>query len=201
MKSVPKSIKKVLEECRSSFTARGELPTFKRFKIYKKIEELCANENQSDFTHRMAKLELTCAWKVLNILESCDLTDNSARELLELAERFLQGEVEEKELEERRSNFYTEAENLMDSGEEYFVAGYAAFACFSATKVALDGFELAVVGKPEIETDPDLWTAAFLASMAYCGGATWEKGVGDDLKRKEFWEWFLDEAVPSLWQA
>ena len=200
MKTLPEPIAQILEECRSNLTSRGELLASDRLKIYQKIEEFCANENSNDFEYQMAKLELTCAWKVLNILEDCDLTDNSARELLELAERFLQGEVEEKELEERRTDFfYSQAEHLMDNKEEYFTAVYAAFACFSATKVVLSGFELPAFGQPEIEVDPDAWTAAFLASMAYCGGATWEKGVGDDLKRREFWEWFLNEAVPSLW--
>ncbi len=148
----------------------------------------------------MAKLELTCAWKVLNIWEDCDLTDTSPRELLELAERFLQGEVEEKELVRIRSYFNTLAEHLMEKGEEYFTASYACFACISAANNALYGFfEFDTDGKPEIEIDYDWWTACFYASMAYCGGATWEKGVGDDLKRREFWEWFLNEAVPSLW--
>jgi hypothetical protein len=198
MKTLPETIAEILEECRSNLTSSGELPASERLKIYQKIEEFSANSR--DFEYRMAKLELTCAWKVLNILESCDLTDNSARELLELAERFLKDEVEEKELEKRRTDFfYSQAEDLMDNGEEYFTAGYAAFACFSATIVPLCGFELAAFGQPEIEVDPDAWTAAFLASIAYCGGATWEKGVGDDLKRREFWEWFLNEAVPSLW--
>ena len=119
---------------------------------------------------------------------------------MELVERFFKNEVEEKELARIRSYFNTLAEHLMLKGEEYFTAGYAGFACVSAANNALYGFfELDFAGKPEIETDPDLWTAAFLASIAYCGGATWEKGVGDDLKRREFWEWFLDEAVPSLW--
>ncbi len=201
MKTVPLPIKQVLEECHSSFTVRGELPASERLKIYKKIEEFCANENPGDFEYKMAKLELTCAWKVLNIWESCDLTDNLARELLELAEKFLQGEAEEKELQEKRNCFYNQADDIMDNGKEYFTAGYAAFACISATRVVLYGFELATFGQPEIEIDHDEWTAAFLANIAYCGSATWGKDAGDDLKRKEFWKWFLDEAVPSLWQT
>ncbi|MDY6803871.1 MAG: Imm5 family immunity protein [Cyanobacteriota bacterium] len=199
MNALPEAIKQVLEECRLSFTPRGELPASDRLKIYKKIEEFCDRENTNYFHYRMAKLELTCAWKVLNILESGDLTDNSARELLELAEGFLRGEVEEKELEERRSYFYTEAEDLMDNGEKYFTAGYVGFACIAAVFAVLCELDFDIVGKPEIEVDYEDWMACFYASMAYCGGATWEKGVGDDLKRREFWEWFLNEAVPSLW--
>ena len=70
--------------------------------------------------------------------------------------------------------------------------------CISAVHTVLYGIKFDVVGKPEIEIDPDEWTACFFASATYCGGASWEQGIGDDLKRREFWEWFLDEAVPSL---
>jgi len=199
MKTLPEPIAQILEECRSNLTSRGELLASDRLKIYQKIEDFLNDENSSDFEYQMAKLELTCAWKVLNILEDCDLTDNSARKLLELAERFLQGEVEEKELQRKIHFCGFQAEDLMENGEEYFTAGYAAFACISAAGTVWYGIDFETAGKPEIEVDPDFWTACYNASLAYCGGATWEKGVGDDLKRREFWEWFLNEAVPSLW--
>ena len=37
----------------------------------------------------------------------------------------------------------------------------------------------------------------FYHSISYCGGAVWEEGVGNDFKRREFWEWFLNDAVFS----
>ncbi len=111
------------------------------------------------------------------------------------------GELESsEELELRKSLFRTEVEDLTYNGPEYFIAGYAGFACISAVDAALYDLHFETLGLPEIENDPDFWTACFNASTSYCGGATWEEGVGDDLKRREFWEWFLNDAVPSLWQ-
>ncbi|MEB3340609.1 Imm5 family immunity protein, partial [Okeania sp.] len=61
----------------------------------------------NDFNYLIAKLELTCAGKVLNIWDYCDFTDNSARDFLALIERFVKGEVEEKKLKKRTDFFYT----------------------------------------------------------------------------------------------
>lgn len=120
--------------------------------------------------------------------------------MLELAEKFLTGgKVEGQELEEKKNYLYTQAEDLMDKGEQYFTAAYAGFACISAVNAVLYDLDLDTTGILEIEIDPDEWTACFYACAAYCGGATWEKGVGDDLKRREFWEWFLSKAVPAIW--
>jgi hypothetical protein len=110
------------------------------------------------------------------------------------------GKLESKELEERKNIFYTEVENLMYNGPEYFIAGYAGFACISAVGTVLYDLDFDTLGLPEMENDPDDWTACFNASLSYCAGVTSGEAVEDDLKRREFWEWFLNEAVPSLWQ-
>ncbi|MFB8798299.1 MAG: Imm5 family immunity protein [Microcoleus sp.] len=200
MNALPEAIQQILEDCRSSITERGELPAKNRENLYKKLDKFLPNNPKYVAHYWRAKLELNCALKVLHKWESCELADSSARQLLSDAERYLVGELESEVLRSRKSLLYSQTENLMDNGLEYFVAAYAGFACVSAVNAALYDLKFKTLGLPEIETEPDFWTACFLASLAYCGGATWEEGVGDDLKRREFWEWFLNEAVPALWK-
>lgn len=199
MNTLPTAISQVLENCRQCIDQRGDLSSIDRKKIYEKIDELSAGEHNNAGYYRRVKLELICAWKVLDKWEY-QLTDNSARELLELAEKSLKGEVESQELQDKTNHLYIQAEDLMDKGEQYFMAAYAGFACISAANAVLYDIDLDIIGIPEIEIDPDDWTACFYACAAYCGGATWEEAVGDDLKRREFWEWFLNEAIPAIWQ-
>ncbi|MEG4577124.1 Imm5 family immunity protein [Microcoleus sp. N3A4] len=200
MNALPEAIQQILKEGRSSITERGELPALNREKLYKEFEEFLPTKPKYVAHYWRARLELNCALKVLQNWESCELADSSARQLLYDAEKYLVGELESEKLERKKSLFYSQAEDLMDNGPQYFVAAYAGFACISAVNATLYDLDFDTVGLPEIETEPDFWTACFHASLAYCGGATWEKGVGDDLKRREFWEWFLDDAVPALWQ-
>lgn len=198
MNILPTAILQLLKNCHNSIDTRGELSSVERKKIYEKIEELSAREHKKTGYYRRVKLQLACAWKTLDKWER-QLNNNSARELLELAEKYLKGEVERQELEKKKNYLYTQAEDLMDEGEQYFIAAYAGFACVSAVNAVLYDIDLDTIGIPEIEIEPDNWTACFYACAAYCGGATWEEGVGDDLKRREFWEWFLNEAVPAIW--
>ena len=198
MTTLPTIILQLLNDCQHNIDTRGELSSSERKKIYEKIDELSTEENNNTGYYRRVKLQLACAWKTLDKWE-CQLTDNSARELLELAEQSLKGEVEEQELEEAKDRLYTLAEDLIDEGKQYFMTAYAGFACISAVNAVLYDTDLDTIGTPEIELEPDDWTACFYSCAAYCGGATWEEGIGDDLKRREFWGWFLNEAVPAIW--
>ena len=190
-------ISETLQKCFLSIDAHGELPAYSRQQIYETIEKDSSPPTSSHY--KRAILELKCAKKVLPKWQDCGLTDDSAQKLLELAEESLQGQIDAKYLEQKRDSLYTKTDNLIDEGEEYFTAAYVGFACISAVNAVLYDIDLTTAGTPEIETDPDGWTACFYASIAYCGGATWEEGVGNDAKRREFWEWFLSEAVPTLW--
>lgn len=192
------AIKQILEEFHLSVDERGELSASIRGKIYKEIEKFSNHKTSSNGHYLRAKLELICARKVLVNWESCKLTDNSARELLNIAEKYLQNQGDTHELENQITILYTQAENIMDEGEENFVAAYAGFACVSAAYCVLHDISFETLGIPEIEVDCDEWTASFYASTSYCGGAVWEEGVGDNLKRRIFWEWFLNDAVSSL---
>lgn len=143
--------------------------------MYKEVDE-CLQKNPKYVAHYWrAKLELNCALKVVQNWDLCELADSSARQLLSDADKFLVGELESEDLRRRKILFYREVEDLMDNGPEYFVAAYAGFACVSAVNAALYDLNFETLGLPEIETEPDLWTACFLASVAYCGGATWEE--------------------------
>ena len=106
------------------------------------------------------------------------------------------GEVKQEILQNKSEDLFDETENLMDKGEKYFTIGYVGYACVCAIKAALYDINFNTVGIPEIENeDPDDWTACFYSSCSYSGGASWEES-GNSFKRRKFWEWFLNEAVP-----
>lgn len=181
-------IKRILKELCSSIDERGELSASIRGMIYRNIEKFSNHQSFLKGHYLRAKLELICARKVLENWESCELTDNSARELLDIAEYYLnnQGNIKYLEqLENRSSNLYEKAENIMCEGEQYFIAAYAAFSCVSAVGTLMYDVSFDCLGIPELEIDFDEWTAAFYASTSYCGGAVWEVGAGDDFKRRE----------------
>lgn len=48
--------------------------------------------------------------------------------------------------------------------------------------------------------DPDLWDPAFFAAGAWAGGMPWTPSFSATAYR-DFWQWYLDEAVPRAWRA
>ena len=89
-------ISETLQKCFLSIDAHGELPAYSRQQIYETIEK---DSSPPTFGHyKRAMLELKCAKKVLPKWQACELTDDSARKLLDLAEEGLQGQIDAKYL-------------------------------------------------------------------------------------------------------
>jgi hypothetical protein len=52
------------------------------------------------------------------------------------------------------------------------------------------------LGLTDAEVDPDASDASAFACAAYAGGGVWDADSDSD-RRREFWSWWLDEAVPN----
>lgn len=48
--------------------------------------------------------------------------------------------------------------------------------------------------------DPDLWDPAFYAAGAWAGGMPWTPTFSATAYR-DFWQWYLDDAVPQAWRS
>lgn len=192
------SISKLINEGYSEFNHRGELSSKYRKKIYESLSIQSINiQIPSNFIQ--AKLEIMCALKVSELWDSHESVTICANKFMNLCQKCLSGNFSSEILRERKYNFYSEADSLFDEDPQPLISAYAGFACISAANVVLFGIDLDMLGIPEIEIDdPNSWTASFYASVAYCGSAIWEEKTNNDCKRREFWEWFLYEAIPSI---
>ena len=177
-----------------SIPGSGELPRSARLKVRETLE---ASLRQRGMRSGLIwpTLEITSARKVLSVWESTFPSDDEPASLLDAAEAHLQGSGTGELSRDRLSRFKTDLDGKLALGEDFFASTYSGFAAWSAAGVALLG-DSREPGDSELDIDPELWDASFYASLAYCGGAVWEEGVGDRQKRREFWEWFLVEAIP-----
>jgi hypothetical protein len=50
------------------------------------------------------------------------------------------------------------------------------------------------------DLDADSWDASYYAAAAYAGGFVWQE-ASSPRRRKEFWEWYLQEAIPAVWAS
>jgi Immunity protein Imm5 len=97
--------------------------------------------------------------------------------------------------------------NYLDTSLARGEACYPAVcAGFSAWAVARDVVSLGCgladtgSGSSELEITPEDWSPCFFASLALAGGAVWD-GMGGSNIRRQFWTWYLLEAVPLALSA
>jgi Immunity protein Imm5 len=153
---------------------------------------------------RRSKLAVAAIQKVLPLWEAVYPSDRSPHAALELVEKVLAGSVPAAVATREADRLWTYYDDLSykDATDVSVVAvGYGAVqAIREALSDAPFGCEDVNDATKNIEVDPYAFDAAFLASAAYAGGATWQP-ESDAKKRLEFWKWWLTTAVPAVFMA
>lgn len=122
--------------------------------------------------------------------------DRRPEKMLDIARAVLAGSIDLNREAAERDSMWTAMNDIATTS--YAVAvGYAAAQVVS---VALydESFEPDAVrlDRRDAEVDPEEHDASYLASMAASHGSPWTASYDAD-KRGQFWEWWLDEAVPA----
>jgi hypothetical protein len=122
--------------------------------------------------------------------------------LLDEAEKVLAGDSKGPELKTDAAMFRSHLDNLMAEGHDMppLYAGYAVVKAVF-TLFEDEEFDPEKIEYNEIDASRDAYhlDASYLAASAYARGSAGEPGA-DAAKRLEFWEWWLTEAVPELWE-
>lgn len=178
----------VLAAARSAIGSDGDLPVEHRVALQTELR-------RADW-RRWCRLELDCAERVLSIWRTVEPSTRPV-ELLALARRALEDSSLRRRLEEAADLFDAELQDaeVTADNDAAHAAGWAARQAAYAV----------VAGAPALgdriprDEDPWDWSAAFAGSIAWAGGATWPSfgRTGDPVRRRDYWRWYLDEAVPA----
>jgi len=145
---------------------------------------------------RRATLAWLAANHVLPIWHAEAPDHDGPDRMLELALRRLEREVSEEEAEDLSDRFRAEVERMRSSGR----ISHRAHAAGDAARVVVPQVDVGDYVEPDevddFDLDPDNWEAAFVASIAASGYPD-----PDPEAMREFWRWYLDEAVPEAWRA
>lgn len=152
---------------------------------------------------RRVELSILCAYKVLEIWENNIKNDDRPRKLLEKAKEYIDGKCSITSIDEVIGDFYTDLEDMMSEETEIITYVGSVILKISAL-VCYD--EVLIKGEHEEALEEDLdddldfgdWDASFYAALAYAGGAKWQEKSSTE-KRREFWMWYIKEAVPKAY--
>ena len=163
------------------------------------------NENRALLTvslKRRVKLDILCVERVLYIWDEVAPDDKRPYEIIKATKDYLNGKMYEDSLWNFHNDFMGDLENLL-SDIRFLNVLSVGFAAARTAVTALGDETLLIDYDDDLldeDFDPYTWDASFHAASAYSNGETWGK-CSSISKRKDFWTWYLDEAVPQAYNS
>jgi hypothetical protein len=187
-----------------SSNINGELVLSERKRVWRALGERLVEGNRAKRglgLNRRVKLATLCVRKVLVLWQEVWPEKTGPQEMLLTTEQYLSDSIDYETAWKRVNSFWGEMETLICDGEHLTVINVG-FAASNMVNTALfdekfnpNNLEEEIL---DDNLDPYEWDASFYASAAYSTGFSWEE-QSDPLRRREFWEWYLNEAAPSAW--
>lgn len=185
----------------------GDLPLSARKRIWSAMGPRRTTDGRAILSaglRRRTRLAILTAQKVISIWRLSFPENNQPEFMLATTEEYMKGQADYKTAWKRQNQFWGELDNLKAYAVKYSPSvnvGYAA-AVVVSTALNDEQFDPQQLESDVSDRDLDVydWDASYLACAAYAGGASWQP-ESDDNRRREFWEWYINEAVPSAWNS
>lgn len=153
---------------------------------------------------RRAFLAILTTRHVLPLWEEARPKDHTPQDLLAEAEQVLNGTMNKETAWKDRKRFWVYFVDMGNDDEKNQIISGVGFAAVHALTVALqdEKFDPANINYrlTDAHIDPDERDSSFFAVSTYAGGPVSEP-ASDAEKRRDFWMWWLNQAVPAAWNA
>lgn len=193
---LPEDLRQQLAHARAVLGRRddGELPLPERQAIRERFgpyEPVDGAQPPPGLRRRVRLAELA-ARRVLPLWYADRPDDDEPERLLALAYDVLERRVDRDEARREAGRFLNRMQELEDLGDN---AASAAEAARNVVRTAYAGdYSDRAEEDSEEAIEPSEWDPTFMASLAAAGYP--DESVD---KRRAYWEWYLDEAVPEAW--
>ena len=200
---LPADRRGVLRQAEEALDAseHGELPLAHRRRIWEALGQAPEGGHGSPGHRRRTILDLITVEHVKPLWDRTYPSDGTVEELIDAARQVLDDRHPPEWADELQSRRWVEITDRM--GEDHqLVAGYVGTAACCALSTAAHDKSYADLppDTDDYDVDSEDWDASFLAAMAAAGGEVGDPDASDG-RRREFWKWYLREAVPAAWNA
>jgi hypothetical protein len=177
----------------------GELPLPYRRAIWLALGPTLRNGRpRGEGYRRRVALSQLAVRHVLPLWDAVHPDDDGPRRMLDLADRLVRGEVDPQAARAEQDEFAVQVQGLEDEDPRPGYVGDAAVSTVSLASVDYgpDDFEPDDLDE---DLDYDQWDDSFYASVAAAGKGPHEPGddAATQALRRDFWRWYLREAVPA----
>jgi len=174
--------------------AAGHLGVAFRCGLYAQLENL----NTEPSVLWRVRLASSAVRKVIPLWEENFKDDHSPHEAIILVENLLAKKLSQEVAARQLGQLWSHCDNLAWRFPEKQCAVAVGYATAQVIREALSpshfGCDQLGAESDDVDVDPYDHDSAFLASIAYAGGAPWESR-GDAQKRRAFWTWWLTDCI------
>ncbi|MGH9281181.1 MAG: Imm5 family immunity protein, partial [Acidimicrobiales bacterium] len=150
---------------------------------------------------RRSVLDLLAVERVKPIWNAAYPGDGAVDEVIDAARKVLDGEQSAEWATQLQSRTWVALLDRMSADQKFSAGDVGQAVCAALSTAAHDKpYDDLPPDVDDYDLDSDAWDASFLAAMAAAGGEVGSP-VASDERRREFWEWYLREAVPSAWRS
>lgn len=181
-------------------SGEGELALPHRRRIWEALGEGAAGFG-SPGHRRRTTLDLITVEHVKPVWDTTYPSDGSVDEVIDAARQVLDARQSIQWADDLQGRAWVAFLDRMNADHQ-FLAGYVGNAACTTLFTAAHDKTYPTLA-PEIDDydlDPEDWDTSFVAAMAHAGGE-----VGDpeasQARRRDFWQWYLRQAVPAAWRA
>jgi hypothetical protein len=200
---LPEEIRKLLTDVKVKVkdNSKGELILPLRKNILLQLGDFEVSKyGKASFTlglKRRLKLASLCVRKVVEKWSDTLKVNEKPMQMLSLAQDYLAGKIDKRIIIYQIGAYSSEIDN-MGEGENDGLLTSLGYASIATADIAVRDVHLMVRSKPDASDDDfDFydWDAYYWSSLAFAGNNPWIEEAIET--KREFWLWFLEEAVPE----
>lgn len=196
--TLPEPVQQVVDRLDAAFDAASEPSVAYRRELHAVIEAASAALHPRAAYYRRVKWGIACAYRTLPLWERVAGPDDPCRAMLGRAISALRGTGTLEEFAEANERLFVQLLDRSNQEPALQILVSAGFSAYAAIKWVVYDLDPLTLELPTGELDPAEWEPAIYSAIAHAGG-TAALGEGDARLRREFWQWYVHEALVAVW--
>ena len=196
--SLPPSIAEMISRAAEHIDESGDLSVQFRGELHRKIEEASVSYHPRAGYYRRCKWSFMAAASAMPLWRIAAQTSADLKDLLRVSRDALRSQVPLKELQAKTETLWEHFIALGCDYPELQITTMAPLAAISAAATVVYDIDLANYEKNHLGGAPELWEAAWFASVAAASGTVWCKDSCSSARRS-FWLHHIEVSLPAVW--
>jgi Immunity protein Imm5 len=196
--SLPPSIAEMISRAAEHIDENGDLSVPFRAELHRRVEAKSVPYHPRAGYYRRCKWSFTAAACAIPLWRDAGHSDEEVKHLLELSRSALKGQIPLANLQVQAERLWEHFVDLGCDQPKMQIMTMAPLAAIAAAATVVYDIDLTNYEQNHRGESPELWEAAWFASVAAAGGTVWHEGSSVSARRS-FWLHHVEVSLPAVW--